>query len=81
MNEEFTILKAEPPNQRGICGGKCELRRQIEALAVGEVLRWRPMGDVSPNAAANMAFLVRQASGYKLTVRKVDGGNDIYRTA
>ena len=81
MNKEFTILKSAPPARSGTGNPKSELRTQIEALKVGEVLQWRPQAAHSLKAAAGMAVLVRRRLGYGLTVRKVDQGHDIYRTA
>lgn len=81
MSAEFTIVEAEPPTHVRNRKPKCELRVQIEALKPGEVLQWRPVVDLLPRAAYRMAVSIRKSSGYKLDVRKVDLGYDIYRTA
>jgi len=82
MSAEFTILKAAlPPDTRGGGNPKSPLRVKIEELKVGQVLQWRPLGSYAAKAANSTAVLVRKTHGYELSVRKVDGGNDIYRTA
>jgi hypothetical protein len=80
MTIEFTIEKAAagPVPARG--APKTPLRLHVEQLKVGEVLRWRPTGPVQ-NVAHRCAYSAAKAHGFALTVRKVDGGYDIYRTA
>jgi len=81
MRAEFTKLKAAPPERNAPRNPKSELLIQIEGLEVGEVLQWMPTGEHSPKAAYSRAVQVRKSHSYTLTVRKVDGGFNIYRTA
>jgi hypothetical protein len=82
MNE-FTIETATPPPcGRGRHGRvKNDLRTRIEALEAGQVLRWRPAEATSRSRANEVAWLVsKDFPGRKFTVRKENGGFDIYRT-
>lgn len=77
---EFTIETAVPPGVNN--GKKSELRRQIQALKVNEVLRYRPPADVAvPSHLHSRIHNMAREMGRKMAVRKVDGGFDIYRTA
>lgn len=81
MSQEFTTLKAAPPTRNLPRNPKSALLIELEKLKVGEVLQWRPVGEHSPKAAYSRAVQVRRSHGYTVTVRKVDLGYDIYRTA
>lgn len=83
MNE-FTIETAVPPScNRGRHSKlKKALRAGVESLHVGQVLRWRPEGPVGRGRANEVTWLVsRDFPGRKFTVRKENGGFDIYRIA
>lgn len=78
---EFTIEKAEAPSLIGRGSPRSALRLQMEALEVGEVLRWRPKSkDATVYTAHRARFDINKALGRVLTVQKVEGGADIYRT-
>lgn len=80
--DEFTIETAPPPADRiGGRGLKSDLRKQVEALKVGQVLRWR--GDRANKAAvdATVKNIRRTFVERSFTTRKENGGFDIYRTA
>ena len=76
---EFTIEKTTtPPPSRG--APKSAVRWQMEALKPGEVLRWRPTGNQHIRTAHQAATSIHRRGVARLTVHKVTGGADIYRT-
>lgn len=82
MSEEFTIEQATPPPVAGRGNPKSELSLKIEALKPGEVLRFRPQDDtMTSNTVRSTVSRVRRSGEGSYTVRKVDLGYDIYRTA
>ena len=76
---EFTIeTTTAPPPPRG--APKSAVRCQMEALKPGEVLRWRPTGNQHIRTAHQAACDIHRRGAARLTVHKVTGGADIYRT-
>lgn len=88
MNSEFTIENApSPPPRRGRPAGfdqhaiKAPLVRQLEQVRPGQVLRWRS-SQASHSRANNAIYTVRtKIPSAAFSVRKEDGGLDIYRIA
>lgn len=81
---EFSIeVAAPPPSRRGRHQKvKKFLRLGVESLEAGQVLRWRPAVTPGRSRANEVALRVsKDFPGRKFTVRKEDGGFDIYRTA
>lgn len=82
MSAEFTIDTATPPPVAGRGNPKSELSVQIETLKPGEVLRFRPQDNtITGNTVRSTVSRVRRSGIGSYTVRKVDLGYDIYRTA
>jgi hypothetical protein len=78
---EFTIETAVPPiHHRGV--QKSALRLRIEELKTGQVLRYRPTDAApGPHQIHAAVSVIAKSNKITLTLRKVDGGVDIYRTA
>lgn len=85
MTSEISIESAAPPpSMRGRHGKqrKEAIRLAVEGLQPGQVIRWRPLKAPSKSKANELCCLVkRQYQERQFTVRKEDGGFDIYRTA
>lgn len=75
--ESINIVKREPPPKRPLGRKIGPLSENLRKMEVGECLELR--GTTAKNYIFTFTSRIARETGRRLTVRKVEGGYDIYR--